>query len=598
MKRVLLTLMSLAALCTLSGCSGKSGGESSPIAPDDTSSAEVTTAADAKPDSDVTTAPDKQSDPVDEKPQVTTAQEQEITPQVAEYVTFSISVEAQEGEYGGEIEERDSKAGASEGTYLANFREAPRDNWSYTAELPASQYYNVVIVVYSSRNDTPKENALLINGEEYSRFTTDGSGEFEAIGFDNIWLEKGENSFGIGVIDGAIAFDYMMISASDAVAALDLSYDKMPQLSNKNASTGTMAVYEYLAGIYGRHILSGQYETVSTNAETNAIYELTGHYPAIRFGDFMDYTNNDSYADDIDKAIEWDENGGLVGYIWHWEDPMGSGGYYSSEIESAPAELVTDFDIASAVTELDIAQIPYDDLAVMCLEGGISAECLAVVSDIDIISYQLLKLQEKGITVLWRPLHEAGGGWFWWGRDAESYKWLWRLMYDRMTNYHGLNNLIWIWNGQHPDWYVGDEYCDIISADIYDQKGASQLSAFLSLHRISTGKMLALSECGNAPDIQMFANEKTMWSFFGIWGGGYVIDEYGAYSDEFTSQQQMIDLYSNNIVICRDELPDFEALTKELELRLSKAEEEKPDKDKDDKSDKDKEENADSEEES
>lgn len=567
MKRVLSTLTALSlVLCTACSCSGRSDSKESQLPVDGTQTGEVTTAEQSDVSTVTTAAPEK------EKPKetvaVTTAPELEIIPQVAEYVEFMVSVEAQEGSYSGNLRENNKKEGASEGTYLTGFSDPETDSWTYETELPASQYYNVVLVMYSAK-DKPKANALMINGEEYSVFSTDGSGEFEAIGFDNIWLEGGVNSFGINVIDGNIGFDYMIISASDTVAALDLSYKDMPQLSNKNASAQTRAVYEYLASVYGSSILSGQYETASTSAETNAIYELTGHYPAIRFGDFIDYTNSDSYADDVNKAIEWAQNGGLVGYVWHWEDPMGGGGYYRSEIESAPSEQITNFDITKAVTELDIATIPYDDLAVMCKEGGISPECLAIVSDIDTISYQLQKLQDKGVAVLWRPLHEAGGGWFWWGTDKDSYQWLWQLMYNRMTGYHGLNNLIWIWNGQHPDWYVGDEYCDMISADIYGDQGSSQLGAFLSLHRISEGKMLALSECGNAPDIQRYANEKTMWSFFAIWSGGYVIDQFGGYSEEFISKQQMIDLYSNNIVICRDELPDFDELTKEMELRLS-----------------------------
>ena len=81
------------------------------------------------------------------------------------------------------------------------------------------------------------------------------------------------------------------------------------------------------------------------------------------------------------------------------------------------------------------------------------------------------KLQEKNVTVLWRPLHEAAGGWFWWGAAGpDAYKWLWELMYERQTYYHGLNNLIWLWNGQDADWYVGDELCDIVGMDIYADK--------------------------------------------------------------------------------------------------------------------------------
>ena len=70
--------------------------------------------------------------------------------------------------------------------------------------------------------------------------------------------------------------------------------------------------------------------------------------------------------------------------------------------------------------------------------------------------------------MLWRPLHEASNGDFWWGNDKEAYKWLWKLMYERQTKYHKLNNLIWVWSAQNADWYVGDEYCDVLSCDVYD----------------------------------------------------------------------------------------------------------------------------------
>ncbi len=38
-----------------------------------------------------------------------------------------------------------------------------------------------------------------------------------------------------------------------------------------------------------------------------------------------------------------------------------------------------------------------------------------MVRDIDAIASLLKRLQDHGVTVLWRPLHEAAGGWFWWG---------------------------------------------------------------------------------------------------------------------------------------------------------------------------------------
>jgi mannan endo-1,4-beta-mannosidase len=77
----------------------------------------------------------------------------------------------------------------------------------------------------------------------------------------------------------------------------------------------------------------------------------------------------------------------------------------------------------------------------------------------------LKRLRDAGVPVLWRPLHEASGNawhtpWFWWGaKGAEPYKKLWNMMFDRMNNYHGLNNLIWIysinWDNKDSSWYPG-----------------------------------------------------------------------------------------------------------------------------------------------
>ena len=102
--------------------------------------------------------------------------------------------------------------------------------------------------------------------------------------------------------------------------------------------------------------------------------------------------------------------------------------------------------------------------------GKISAEAYYIVKDIDNISALMQRMEDANVTVMWRPLHEASGGWFWWGASgADAYKWLWKLMYHRMTDYHELDNLIWVWNAQSADWYPGDEYCDISATDIYNR---------------------------------------------------------------------------------------------------------------------------------
>ncbi|OYP24988.1 hypothetical protein CG709_07350 [Lachnotalea glycerini] len=154
-----------------------------------------------------------------------------------------------------------------------------------------------------------------------------------------------------------------------------------------------------------------------------------------------------------------------------------------------------------------------EDVESLYQEGTISEECYLLVRDIDVISGYLDKLQQADVTVLWRPLHEASGGWFWWGAQGpDSYKWLYKLMFERQTNYHKLNNLIWIWNGQDQDWYPGDEYCDIVGTDIYAEKQSYSVlpDQFMKTVNYSDGtKMAALSENGVMMDPDMMEGDNT-----------------------------------------------------------------------------------------
>lgn len=118
-------------------------------------------------------------------------------------------------------------------------------------------------------------------------------------------------------------------------------------------------------------------------------------------------------------------------------------------------------------------------------------ENLATLRDIDSIAVQLQRLENAGVPVLWRPLHEAGGGWFWWGaKGAAAAKALYDIMYDRLTNVHGLHNLIWEWSTNEPEWYPGNNKVDIIGYDSYPGKYvySSQKGVFDQLFTLVEGK--------------------------------------------------------------------------------------------------------------
>jgi len=161
----------------------------------------------------------------------------------------------------------------------------------------------------------------------------------------------------------------------------------------------------------------------------------------------------------------------------------------------------------------------------------------------EVISYHIWKvagylgiLKEAGIPVLFRPLHEAAGNyaqgaWFWWGKEgAEPYKRLWKHLYSELTSTYGLDNLIWVFTVQTGDgsdlasvdkmkeWYPGDEYVDIVGADLYETAGFSSYDFFNQVNSSVGGrKMVALCECGNLPDIEECFSDDTPWLYFLGW---------------------------------------------------------------------------------
>jgi mannan endo-1,4-beta-mannosidase len=144
----------------------------------------------------------------------------------------------------------------------------------------------------------------------------------------------------------------------------------------------------------------------------------------------------------------------------------------------------------------------------------------------DVIAKELLILQAANIPVIWRPLHEADGGWFWWGAyGPESCIELYRLMFDRYTKVHKLRNLIWLWNSVTPSWYPGADVVDILGYDSYPAIGDhgpvdTQYQELIALGNDT--KMVTLPEVGNIPDPTILKLYHADWSYFVTWDGVYI----------------------------------------------------------------------------
>jgi mannan endo-1,4-beta-mannosidase len=272
-------------------------------------------------------------------------------------------------------------------------------------------------------------------------------------------------------------------------------------LVTPNATKEAIALYKFLKENYGKKIISGVM-TLASFDETNWLKTNTGKEPAIIGLDFMHCNRNYNWYDNeapVKDAKAWWDRNGIPVMIWHWRDP---------------SRITEEF--YSDKTSFDVSKI--NDPA--------SAEYQAMISDIDFVAGLLKKLQEQNVPVIWRPLHEAAGGWFWWGaKGAASCKKLYQLMYKRMVDHHGLRNLIWVWTREpnDNDWYPGDDHCDIIGRDIYKQGDhGSQIAEWNTMNTIYGGKkMIALSETGSIPDVDQLTADKAAWSWFMPWYGDY-----------------------------------------------------------------------------
>lgn len=320
---------------------------------------------------------------------------------------------------------------------------------------------------------------------------------------------------------------------SEVVATSGIKIEHIRDLSNPNATAKAQLIYDYLCSVPGKGIISGQEESCgaqSANNEINYIKKLTGAYPALRGLDYI----NDDFEGVNNRAIFWaNKMKGLVTIGWHWGAPPNGIGYEDAKGKVDMNELLT--------------------------EG--SDLYNAMIAQMDTAAEYLKQLQDENVVVLWRPFHEFDGQWFWWGKGgADSFIKLWKLMYDRYTNYHGLNNLIWVLgysSKMQKGWYPGDEYVDIIGGDDYNMKGARPALYNLCLEYGAEGMPCAMHECGTIPKPSELQEKQANWIWFMAWTMSNLKE--GNTADDITQ------IYTDDYVINQEDLPDFDALLEQMQ---------------------------------
>ncbi len=469
----------------------------------------------------------------------------------ADNQTNDIIYEAEYSDFVGEIFDDES---CSNGQYLqiTDNNYAENTHIKFTIEIETAGFYN--IFVNSRGSETEKNNFVEIDGNLIQEYLTSAPDLFtETIFYQDYFFEKGVHTFEILPLHGWIGIDYLKLSPTKLIDYENM-FNITQQLSNANASDNAKKLFSFLKSTYGKYILSGQQTEHGMQDDAfQKIIEQTGRAPAILGLDLMHYSSvfdiYGEYAEvylrtSISSAIEFASIGGIVTFCWHWVAPepflkKGDDGEYLDAWQGYRTQYV----------DLDLSEIMSDKS---------SDEYLLLLNDIDMLSERLKVLQEQDIPVLFRPLHEASGGWFWWGSGgANAYIELWKLLYERMTIYHGLNNLIWVWNGQSKDWYPGDEYVDIIGEDKYANakdydEHAEQFAK--TINYSSTPKITALTENGTLFDIDKAKKTNSMWAWFLNWHGIHTIP--GAeLSQEYSTLEMWQEVYSHENVLTLDEIP-------------------------------------------
>lgn len=174
------------------------------------------------------------------------------------------------------------------------------------------------------------------------------------------------------------------------------------------------------------------------------------------------------------------------------------------------------------------------------------------LEQVDSIAQYLKVLQANNVPVLWRPFHEMNGEWFWWGdrRGKDSFAKLWRMLYNRMTHHHHLNNLLWVWNPNNPRkhpvdktmgyelYYPGHKYVDVLAADVYHREWFQDTHD--QLVTLGKEKLIALGEVGELPTSEQLQSYNR-YAWFMLWTDFT--------TDKYNTLPALRDIFSNPRVV-------------------------------------------------
>lgn len=426
-----------------------------------------------------------------------------------------------------------AEANASGGKYV----EMGEGDLAFTVNMPSEGYYTLYVNYKLPTERGNKTQNLTLNGSSAGQVTFGVSDDFTVLkAAGKIKLKKGENAIGITHSWGWVGIDYIEITEFEATP-----WNISPKPVTPEPTESAQKLYNFLYTNFGKKVISGVMterpfendgnytpQDFDTQTELSYINKASGKNVVLVGFDFLHASGKNSdqqwYQGYTHASLEmaktvW-KKGGIPQFNWHWKDPMHTvEAFYTQSSGNDP---YTEFSIGLA----------YDTTTGKWKTD--SDEYKALMRDMEMIADSLLTLQKEGVAVLWRPLHEASGKWFWWGTDgAKACVALYKLMFDTFVNKKGLHNLIWVWTTDEApdalDWYPGDEYVDVVGRDYYyyprEANHASLISSFEKVKDMfGAKKIVTLSENGSVPYPDEMKADGANWSWFMPWYGDYAME--------------------------------------------------------------------------
>ncbi len=279
-------------------------------------------------------------------------------------------------------------------------------------------------------------------------------------------------------------------------------------------------VLDYLAGLSFSNaphgIISGQW-TSNPGSWSNAyelfvqgLYKATGKYPGLYGSAYgttpAQYVPEANWEKEVaanqalsTELINYWNAGGLVSVTWFPGNPwypgspsLSGAGMYSASVV-APQKGAQIYGGGSSPPPTSIPK----NASLLDLLDPSNPAGAYFQANMDVLAANLQTLQDAGVIVLFRPLAEMNGNWFWWGVQSATsptpheFRALWHYVHHYLITVKGLHNLLWVFapnNSQtqltfYPQWkplagivqpapyyYPGDWYTDIVGVDYYSDK--------------------------------------------------------------------------------------------------------------------------------